>query len=210
MTPRRFQLDAAAVDPDIIARAALEIQNSGIVVFPTRCLYGLAADAGNPAAVGKIFTIKQRPKNNPILVLISDIRMVDSLAASVPEPARAIMRRFWPGQVTIVLPAREGLPPALTAGTGKIGVRHPDHPVAMALAAAVGRPITGTSANISKAGGCADIAELDPEIRNAADLILDAGPLAGGAGSTVVDVTCDPVRILREGVVPGRDILAVL
>lgn len=176
--------------------------------IPTRCLYGLAVDAFNISAVDRIFKIKRRPVQKPLLVLIDKADQLNRLAGHVPATAFAIMGKFWPGNVTLVFEARKNLPSGLTAGSGKIGVRQPGQPVAMALAAAVQGPITGTSANLSGKAGCYHMADLDREISEQIDLALDAGPLKGGAGSTVVDVTGEHPRILREGGVSAGDIYA--
>jgi L-threonylcarbamoyladenylate synthase len=181
-----------------------------VVCFPTRCLYGLGADAFNPAAVERVFEIKQRPSEMPLLVLISRLEQLVDLAAKVPPAARLLMERFWPGHLTLVLAARPEIPLRLTAGTGKIGIRLAAHPVARALVEAVSRPITGTSANPSGAGGCRRIAELDPGIAGQVKLILDGGDLKGGVGSTVVDVTGESPVMIREGEVSRPDILAAL
>jgi len=196
-------------DPDQIAEAAGVIKRGGSVVFPTTCLYGLGADAFNPEAIDSIFGIKQRSYQKPILVLIHDKKEVNRLVRHVPPAASCIMDTFWPGRVTIVFEADDTLPANLTAGTGKIGVRLCGHAVAYALAKAVNGPVTGTSANLAGHGGCSQIPELDSQVRDAPDLILDAGPLKGGIGSTVIDVTGEIPKILREGIVPEKDIFAV-
>ncbi len=180
-----------------------------MVIFPTRCLYGLAVDASDPKAIDKIFQIKKRLHDKPILVLIPHRAAVAQLAEEIPATAEKIMQRFWPGQVTIVFQAKKNVPIGLTAGTGKIGIRQPGHPVAAALVKTLNRPITGTSANLSMQNGCARIETMDMTIQTSADLILDAGPLAGGQGSTVVDVTQNPPVIVREGVVPAHHIFAL-
>ena len=201
-----------AVDPlrpsgEAMDEAVAAMARGGMVIFPTRCLYGLAVDALNPEAVARIFTAKQRPQTNPVLVLIPGMSFLETLVAHVPPWAERIMAQFWPGDVTLVFSAGPELPPRLTAGTGKIGVRLPRHPVAQALVAAAGIPITGTSANLSGEAGCFQVSDLPPRLVQAADLVLDAGPLRGGTGSTVVDVTCTPPRILRQGGVDGNEIL---
>jgi L-threonylcarbamoyladenylate synthase len=117
---------------------------------------------------------------------------------------------FWPGKITIVLPAGRSTHKALTGGTGRIGVRVPGHPVAAALVEAVDNPVTGTSANISGNDGCSTIAALDPEIETASDIVVDAGALRPGKWSTVVDVRKDGVRMLREGAVSRVELQAVL
>jgi L-threonylcarbamoyladenylate synthase len=197
-------------EAQFIAVAAAIIKQGGVVVFPTRCLYGLGADAFDPNAVEKIITIKQRPADNPILVLIHSRRQLDSLVANITPKAVAIMDAFWPGRVTLVFEAGDTLSNRLTAHTGKIGVRLAGHPVASALIKQVGNPVTGTSANLSGKPGCHRIQYLDPPIAKRVDLILDAGMLEGGVGSTVIDVTSDRPQILREGQVTSEEVLRTL
>ena len=120
------------------------------------------------------------------------------------------MDRFWPGRVTLVFEAAATVPNYLTAGSGKIGIRLPGHPVAAALIESLGAPLTGTSANLSGKPGCSCIDDLDPLLVQPMDAVLDAGPLKGGNGSTVVDVTGDIPRVLREGQIPEKDILTLI
>jgi len=194
-------------EPATIAEAAAVIKQGGVIVFPTRCLYGLGADAMNPDAVERIIEIKQRPQDNPILVLIDSDNQLEMLVEKIPSAADAIMEAFWPGRVTLVFDARDTLPDSLTAQSGKIGVRLPGHPVAAAMVRQVKGPLTGTSANLSGRPGCYRLPDLDPQIAGQVDLVLDAGTLQGGVGSTVVDVTGEPPRILREGQVTAGQIL---
>ena len=194
-------------EPEAISRAAKAIAAGGVVIFPTRGLYGLGADAFNRDAVRRIFQIKGRPSNKPLLVLISDPVDLHRLVASTGPATRHLMQHFWPGGVTFVMPAREELAAELTGGSQKIGVRQTAHPVAGALVQAVGSPLTGTSANISGTGGCARVSDIDPTVVEAVDLVLDCGALAGGPGSTVVDVSAATPLILRLGAVGSREIL---
>jgi L-threonylcarbamoyladenylate synthase len=182
-------------------QAARAISSGGLVVFPTRGLYGLAVDAFNVDAVHKVFRVKGRSPKNPVLILIRHPDDLGELVTAVPVTAARLMKKIWPGGLTLVLPASRAVPAVLTAGTGKIGIRLPAHPVARALVDAVGRPITGTSANLSGQPGCSRIDSLPAEIADAADLIIDAGRLAGGVGSTVVDVTRAEAVILRRGAI---------
>jgi L-threonylcarbamoyladenylate synthase len=195
---------------EIIQEAAAIIQSGGVVIFPTTGLYGLGADADNPAAVERVFDIKQRPSYKPILILIPDIGCLKQIVLDVPESAQAIINVFWPGHITLIFNAGDALSELLTSGTGKIGIRLPIYPVARALVQAVGRPITATSANISAQPGCSRISDLDSSIVQAADLILDAGLLRGGSGSTVLDVTVNPPVMVREGAVSKKRITAAL
>jgi L-threonylcarbamoyladenylate synthase len=197
-------------EPDLIREAARVIRDGGVILFPTTCLYGIGADALNFSAVERVFAIKHRPYDKPILVLIRGIEELNKLVLEVPPAAKRLMDRFWPGRVTIVFKGKDTLPDRLTAGTGKIGVRLPGHPVAAALLNELKRPITGTSANISGDVGCWRISDLPCGIVEEVDLLLDAGTLKGGTGSTVVDVTEDPPKILREGEVPKKEIFAVI
>jgi L-threonylcarbamoyladenylate synthase len=154
--------------------------------------------------------IKRRPVQKPILVLISQAAQLERLVKTIPGTAARLMAHFWPGRVTLVFQAKPTVPVNLTAGTGKIGIRMPGSAVALALAREVKGPITGTSANVSGSPGCYRIADLEPEIAGQVDLILDAGMLRGGKGSTVVDVTGDVPRIVREGEVSAAEIFALI
>jgi len=206
--PRIIEIDPVNPAAAAINEAASVIRGGGTIAFPTRCLYGLGSDAFNAAAVEGLYTLKQRAAHKPILILIDQPERLEGLVTRVPGMAAEIIRQFWPGRVTLVFEAARGVSSALTGGSAKIGIRLPGHPVAAALVRAVAGPITGTSANISGSPGCHRIRDLAPRIARQLDLILDAGPLAGGRGSTVVDVTQgnSPV-VLREGVIAARDIM---
>lgn len=215
MIKKQKSLKIIQVDPfnpsyDQILEAYRIVQNGGVIMFPTQHLYGLGAAALNIKAVDRVFKIKQRPLNKPLLVLIHQQKDLTKLVEKIPSTAVRIMECFWPGALTIVFEAKNVLPKNLTAGTGRIGVRMPQHPVALALAKALKSPITATSANITGDSGCSQVSDVDPLIADKLDLILDAGPLKGGIGSTVVDVTSDFPKILREGAIPAKDIFAVL
>ena len=205
-----YPVDPDAPDMAIIQEAAGITANGGVVIFPTQSLYGLGANALDPRAVDRIFTIKNRPPEKPVLILVDNISDLDELVREIPPAAVRIMNACWPGGVTLVCHAKETLPPNLTAGTGKIGVRLPLHPVARHLVHFAGVPITGTSANPSGQPGCAEIGDIDAQVRKRIDMILDAGRLKGGVGSTIVDVTVSPPVILREGMVPEARIMEVL
>ena len=212
MTTRPNIIKVAPVNPahEAIKKAASVIKAGGTIAYPTRCLYGLGADAFNTDAVAGIFSIKQRSAQKPILILIDHPKQLERLVTHVTKIAANIMRQFWPGNVTLVFEAGEDLSPDLTGGSGKIGIRLPGHPVAAALVEAVAGPITGTSANLSGSPGCHQISDLEPQVDRQLDLILDAGPLERGRGSTVVDVTAgDRPIVLREGVISARDIMVL-
>jgi L-threonylcarbamoyladenylate synthase len=197
-------------EPELIQPAGTVIKGGGIIAFPTRCLYGLGADALNADAVDRVFKIKLRPTQKPILILIEQRIQLERLISHASSAAFRIMDHFWPGRVTLVFKASNTVPRHLTAGTGKIGIRLPGHPVAAALIRSLGRPITGTSANLSGESGCRRLGDLNPQLARQLDAALDAGPLKGGTGSTVVDVTGDIPRILREGEISETELLTVV
>lgn len=180
-----------------------------MLVFPTSGLYGLGVDAFNPRAVSRVFAIKQRPSDNPVLVLLSDMHDMHKLVRTIPDYALPLLR-LWPGGITFIFEAGDRVPAALTGGSGKIGVRMPLHPVAKALTVRFGGPITATSANRSGRPAPASAAALDPAMVSQTDMVLDAGALAGGIGSTIVDVTRWPIEVLREGAVSWKIIDDVL
>jgi L-threonylcarbamoyladenylate synthase len=204
------KISALDPEPQIIRVAADVLRAGGLLAFPTTGLYGLGADALNPRAVEKIFHVKQRDVHKPILVLVKNETELEKIAAKVPVSAVRMMTAFWPGALTIILEARPELPKVLTGGTGRIGIRVPRHPVALALVNAFDRPMTGTSANVSGSKGCSRVADLYAGLVQDLDLVLDAGPLKGGVGSTVVDATLDPPSVLREGAVSKERLLCAL
>jgi len=203
-------IDSAKPEPDIIKRAGRIIKSSGIVIFPAQCLYGVAVNALDQKAVKKVFDLKQRSLNNPILVLIHEQSQLLDLVQSIPASAKKLMKAFWPGNLTIVFKAKKSIPRLLTANTGKIGVRIPAHPVAGALVKYINVPITGTSANLSGQLGCSKPGALNQSIIDKADLILNAGRLKGGSGSSIVDVTSSKISILREGAISTAKINEIL
>ncbi len=210
ITDKIRKVNPLSPDLNLINKAVKIIQNGGVVTFPTASLYGLAADIFDKAAVQKIFCIKQRPLSKPLLILIKDIEQLEKLVCDVPEAAKHLIRKFWPGDVTIVFKARSFLPETLTGGTKKIGIRLPSQEIALTLVKNLNNPITGTSANISGQEGCCDIKCLSQKIICNVDLVLDTGVLKGGMGSTVVDVTTNSPQILREGSVASDMIYSAL
>lgn len=168
-----------------LERAARAIQDGNLVVYPTETVYGLAADALDSAAVGRVFDAKGRDRSKPVSMAVPDVET--ALTYTNPtERAVAFIEEFLPGPVTVIVERRSAVPDTLTAGSDRVGVRIPDHDVALALAAAAG-PVTATSANVSGTGSNRTIEELDKKIRSKAATVLDDGETPGG-GSTVVDV----------------------
>jgi L-threonylcarbamoyladenylate synthase len=200
VTTEVLALDAVSPDAAALARAAAVLRAGGLVAFPTETFYGLGAAASDARAVRRIFGAKGRDEAKPLLVLVESIAMAEAVA-EVTERARALMAGHWPGALTLVLRARAGVPPELTAGTGTIGVRLSPHPVARGLVRALGAPVTAPSANLEGAPPPTTAAAVLDVFAGAIDLVLDGGATAGGPPSTVVDVTTDAVRVLRQGAV---------
>lgn len=195
------RVDLVAPDEAVLREAAHVLRRGGLVAFPTETFYGLGAAALDAAAVRRVFDVKGRPSSMPLLVLLDVASRLRDVVAEVPERARVLMDRHWPGALTLVFRAAAHLPHELTAGTGTVGVRVPRHPVPRALVAHLGVPVTAPSANPTGADPPTTADEVLAHFRDAVDLVLDAGPTAGGAPSTVVDVTVEPPRVIRQGAV---------
>ncbi len=194
----------------VINKAGEIIAQKGVIIFPAQYFYGIAVDTFDIDALQKVFDIKKRPLQNPLLALVKDRKQLETLVDSIPDIAEQLIEKYWPGNVTIIFKAAKHVPDLITAKTGKIGLRMPWHPVAKAIVNAADRPITGTSANISGYPACNAIDTIDPFILKNADMVLDAGELRTGLGSTVVDVTEDSLKIIRQGQIPKSEILKVL
>jgi L-threonylcarbamoyladenylate synthase len=207
--PRIYNISPDHPRPDIIHAAAAAIRDSGVIIMPTRGLYGLGGEALNESVVSRIFSIKSRPLGKPLLVLISRLEMLADVVVDIPPMASYLMDAFWPGKMTMVMEGRKGLPKGLCSDTNRVGVRWVAHPVTSALVDAVGSPITGTSANLSGSKGSADISTIDTRVTASVDMVLNAGPLEGGPGSTVVDVIGERPEILREGAVKTSEVMDV-
>ncbi len=196
---RTLVVEAARPDPGVLAEAAAVLRSGGLVAFPTESFYGLGTAALAPDAVARVFEVKGRPESKPLLVLVGAVEDALPLCAEIGDGARELMRRHWPGPLTVVLRAAAGVPAALTAGSGTIGVRMPGHPVALGLVRAAGLPVTAPSANPSGEAPPETAAAVRRYFDGRIDLVLDAGPTSGGTGSTVADCTVWPPRILRQG-----------
>jgi L-threonylcarbamoyladenylate synthase len=199
------KIDPAHPD-QAFSRCRIIVDSGGVIAYPTDTFYGLGADPKNPLAVKKLFEIKSRPADQPILLLISDPAEVKEWASAVPPRAMDLMARYWPGPLTLIFSATPDVLPELTAYTGAIGLRVPGSEMTRGLLRYLGRALTGTSANRTGWPSPRTAAEAEAAIGCAVDLILDGGDTAGGKPSTVVDVKADSVKVLREGAIPARDI----
>jgi L-threonylcarbamoyladenylate synthase len=185
--------------PENIARAAETLKNGGLVAFPTETVYGLGANALDVDAVARIFTAKGRPTADPLIVHLSGVEQVGLVAVSVSETAQTLMRAFWPGALTLILPKRPQVPDLVTSELETVAVRVPDHPVALALIQAAGVPVAAPSANRFGRTSPTTAQHVWRDLQGLVDIILDGGATTIGVESTVLDVATTPVRILRPG-----------
>lgn len=192
----------------VLDEAARVVQGGGVMAIPTESFYALGAPPLNEAAVRRVCAIKGRPEGKPLLVLIHDQGHLPALVADLTPAAVVLMKRFWPGPLTLIFQASRAVPDMVTAGTGTIGIRQPAYPLLVPLLRHVG-PLTGTSANRTGAPPARTAEEIEAFLGMELDLILDSGPTPGGLPSTVVD-TVGPVRVLREGPITRPQIETVL
>jgi L-threonylcarbamoyladenylate synthase len=197
-------------DLQAVREAAALLEAGELVAFPTETVYGLGADALNPVAVARIFELKKRPRFDPLIVHIADREWVERLASDIPDQARLLMDRFWPGPLTIILKKREIIPDIVTAGLPTVGIRMPRHPVARLLIEYLGRPIAAPSANpfgYMSTTSARDVASLfDGRLQ----LILDGGASSYGIESTIVSIVDSKVRLHRHGSITMEELTGVV
>jgi len=187
-----------------LSRIAEVVRQGGVIAYPTDTFYGLGCDPFHEAAIDRLLAIKQRERGKPILLIISDLSLVDQLTSERSQRFERLSQRFWPGPLTLVLRAAECLPLTVTGETGTIGIRLPDHALCRQIASAAGGVLTGTSANLAGQPSAATAEAVLRQLGESLDLLVDGGPTPGGAPSTVLDLTQDPPRLIREGAVSGR------
>ena len=191
-----------------IARAAECVRQGQVIAIPTDTFYGLAANPFDCSAVKKIFSIKKRPSNQPLLLLVNSLEMAAELSAGLPFEFYRLAERFWPGPLTIVVEASRKVPSPVTARTGRIGLRLPSAPIPVALIAAAGCPLTATSANVTGEKECATAQQVSDSIGRHLPLIVDGGAQQAAKPSTVLDLRPNSWKILREGAVSSKKIAA--
>ncbi len=197
-------------EPESIAAAAAAIRRGGVVAIPTDTLYGLAADPFAAAAVARLFAVKGRSAANAVALIAADAAQVAAQVAPLPGRAGRLASAFWPGPLTLLLPRPAAIPPELTGGSDRVGVRVPNHDVARALCRACGHVLTATSANLS-----GQPPSDDPDVvarvfaTGDVEILLDAGKTPGGPPSTIVDVLEDGhLHLVRPGAIPWEDVEA--
>ena len=198
---RVFGVVGDAPDPAALAEAARILRGGGLVAFPTETVYGIAADAGNPKAIERLNQVKGRPPEKPYSVHLYAPEQMRAFVTSVPPLAATLIERFWPGPLTIVVPAKGG---------GTVGFRLPDHPIARAFLKACDVPVVAPSANRSGSPPPTDAKEVLAALEGALDCVLDGGPTRLGKESTVVEVTDGRIEVRREGAISKDAIITAI
>jgi L-threonylcarbamoyladenylate synthase len=188
-----------------ITQAISRLLQGAVIAFPTDTLYAIGARARDPSAVRRLYAIKRRPPTQPVILLVADASQVPEWAVVTPR-AEQLMLRYWPGPLTLVLMRRPGAPLVGAAGA-TLAFRAPDHPVALELLRGLTEPIASSSANHAGAPPPADAASVVTALDQELDLILDGGPTSLGQPSTILDLSADEPRILRQGVIPESELL---
>lgn len=184
-----------------IQEALVHLGQGGAIIFPTDTVYGLGCKSTDGCTMGRIFTLKKRPLDRPLQLLLSDPGQVASYAVRVPTIAKQLMERYWPGALTVLLPAAESLPQELTGLKGKVGVRVPDLPPLQELISRVGGALAATSANLSGQKSPWSVEEIPRRIQEEVEFTIDAGRLEATPASTVIDCAAEQPRLLRRGAI---------
>jgi len=184
---------------DDLSHAVAALKRGEVIVYPTETLYGLGADSLNLDAVEKVFQLKGRDPQTPIPVLVADREMLGALVDEIPALAKKLMAKFWPGPLTLVLPARRDVPRPLLNSSGAVGVRISSQPIATELVRALGHPLTATSANPSGLTPARTVQQAKNYFAGEIEVFIDAGELTSKSGSTVVEIGNNAITIIREG-----------
>jgi L-threonylcarbamoyladenylate synthase len=207
---RVLNIDADHPEADRIQEAGDVIRRGGLVAFPTETVYGLGANALDAAAVQRIFAVKGRPATDPVIVHVAHVEDLAGVAREEIAFARVLAERFWPGPLTMILPKRDEVPAAVTAGLQTVAVRMPSHPIARALIAAAGVPVAAPSANRFSRPSPTCAAHVLADLGGALDLVIDGGVAPIGVESTIVDLTASPPLVRRPGGVSEESLREVI
>jgi L-threonylcarbamoyladenylate synthase len=200
-----IEIDAEQPSAEAVTRTCSIVRRGGVVAIPTDALYTLIADPVNLAAVGRVFKAKGREATRSLPILVSDLMMAEEMAAELNSRFYLLARHFWPGPLTIIVPASARVPLKLTGNTGRLAMRQSRAPIAEKIVEQLGQPVIATSANISGQPTCKTGIEVFAAMDGAVDLVLDGG-LCGGEGATTVDVTEPYWRVIKEGAVSDKDL----
>ena len=199
--PRILRLNMKEISTWPVEEIAGVLTRGGIIAYPTETVYGLGVDALNKAAIRRLFRIKVRASGKPISVLVKDMEMLGRVAAGVPAGAKSLMKKYWPGPVTIILPASKKIPSGLIGQTGAIAVRISPHPFVSRLFEVFASPLTSTSANISGMSSLTEPEEIVRIFNDLVDLVIALPGFMEGRESTLVDATGERPRVVRKGAV---------
>jgi L-threonylcarbamoyladenylate synthase len=197
-------------DTQAFAHAVRLLRAGKVIAFPTDTVYGIGADGFNERAIEQLFVVKERERGKAIPYLLSDTKDLAKVAREIPRAAQMLAEKFFPGGLTLVVPASPRVPKILIAGGDTIAVRVPNHPTTRALIDALGAPLAATSANISGGENPANARDVLKQLDGRIPLILDGGATRGNIPSTVVDVSTDPPKVLRVGVITVEEIEKVV
>jgi len=196
-----IKIDPHHPDNDTLIKIIESINTGKNIAFPTETFYALGVSAYNEEAIKKVFRIKERDYSKPLPIIIEGDNMLKDVVSEIPAIATSLMREFWPGGLTLIFKASPEISPLIPAYSGTVAVRNPSHPLARIIIKAAGCPLTATSANLSGGGSCSSASEVDDCLGNAVDFIIDGGETEGALPSTIVDLTSNPAKIVREGII---------
>jgi L-threonylcarbamoyladenylate synthase len=199
----------SAADPSL-TEAVDCLRRGGLVAYPTDTLYGLGAAAGDDGAVRRLFQAKNRPLDDPLPILVASVEAAQEIAQMEPSLPLRLASHFWPGGLTLVLPREPGFHSLALAGGDTVAVRVPNHPVPLGLIQELGQPLTGTSANVSGGRAPLTAADVAAQLGERIDIIIDGGQCPGGMESTVLDLTGESPRLLREGAISRAELESVI
>jgi L-threonylcarbamoyladenylate synthase len=206
----RVSISKVSPDAGVLARAADLLRDGGLVGYPTETFYGIAADPRSDLAVDRLYRAKARPLTVPIPLIAGSLGQLAAVAGGLPALARRLAERFWPGPLTLVIPAWNGLSIAVHGGLRTVAVRVPGHLVARSLCEVFGHPITSTSANLSGGTPPADADAVAASLASSLAMLLDGGRTPGGQSSTIVDVVSGVPRLVRPGAIAWEQVLECL
>ena len=192
-------INPLAPEPDILARVGEILREGGLVAYPTETVYGLAASAFDLGSITRVFDAKGRPHGQPLPVQIAGVAEVEALARDIPQAAQTLIADFFPGPLTLVLWRQPSVSLLITGGGETVGLRMPDHPVALGVLRAFGGPLVCPSANLTGRRAAMSASDVLEDLDGRIDLVLDGGPTLDRTPSTVLDVTVQPARLIREG-----------
>lgn len=205
-----LKVDPLNPDPASIRKAVDILRSEGLVAFPTETVYGLGALVFNEQASRKVYIVKNRPLDNPLIIHISSLEMLDTVAKNIPEKALRLAEKFWPGPLTLILPRNKSVPKVVSGGLDTVAVRMPAHPVALALVKEAGEPVAAPSANLAGKPSPTTAEHVIQDLYGKIDAIIDAGETLYGVESTIINILSSPPVLLRPGAIPVEEIERVL